>query len=123
MSLPTVRELAGQAAGWLAERGVPSARLDADLMLAEVLGLRRLDLYLDLDRPLEPAEVDRYRELVRRRGHREPLAYVLGHWSFRGHDSSRIIAVAGAGGRGKAMRQCLTPCGFAMPFSHVGLCS
>ena len=79
-----MRELAGQAAGWLAEKGVPSARLDADLMLAHALGLRRLDLYLDLDRPLEPAEVTRFRELVRRRGRREPLAYVLGSWSFRG---------------------------------------
>jgi release factor glutamine methyltransferase len=83
-ALPTVRELAGQAADWLAEKGVPSARLDADLMLAHALGLRRLDLYLDLDRPLEPAEVARFRELVRRRGRREPLAYVLGSWSFRG---------------------------------------
>ena len=82
--LPTVRELTGQATGWLAERGVPSARLDADLMLAHALGLRRLDLYLDLDRPLEPAEVASFRELVRRRGRREPLAYVLGSWSFRG---------------------------------------
>jgi release factor glutamine methyltransferase len=79
-----VRELVVQAADWLAERGVPSARLDADRMLAHALGLRRLDLYLDLDRPLEPDEVTRFRELVRRRGRREPLAYVLGSWSFRG---------------------------------------
>jgi release factor glutamine methyltransferase len=79
-----VRELVVQAADWLADKGVPSARLDADRMLAHALGLRRLDLYLDLDRPLEPAEVARFRELVRRRGRREPLAYVLGSWSFRG---------------------------------------
>ena len=79
-----MRELVGQAAGWLDGRGVPSARLDADRMLAHALGLRRLDLYLDLDRPLEPDEVARFRELVRRRGAREPLAYVLGSWSFRG---------------------------------------
>jgi release factor glutamine methyltransferase len=79
-----VRELVVQAADWLAEKGVPSARLDADRMLAHALGLRRLDLYLDLDRPLEPDEVARFRELVRRRGRREPLAYVLGSWSFRG---------------------------------------
>jgi release factor glutamine methyltransferase len=53
-------------------------------MLARVLGLQRLDLYLDLERPLIPSEVDAFRELVRRRGRREPLAYVLGSWSFRG---------------------------------------
>jgi release factor glutamine methyltransferase len=79
-----VRELVVQAADWLAEKGVPSPRLDADRLLAHALGLRRLDLYLDLDRPLEPDEVARFRELVRRRGRREPLAYVLGSWSFRG---------------------------------------
>jgi release factor glutamine methyltransferase len=46
--------------------------------------VQRLELYLDHDRLLEPAEVDRLRELVRRRGKREPLAYVLGSWSFYG---------------------------------------
>jgi release factor glutamine methyltransferase len=84
LALPTVRELVGPAAEWLGGRGVPSPRLDADRMLAHVLGLQRLDLYLDLERPLIPSEVDAFRELVRRRGRREPLAYVLGGWSFRG---------------------------------------
>ncbi len=51
-----------------------------------MLGIQRLELYLDHDRPLEPAEVDRLRELVRRRGRREPLAYVLGSWGFYGLD-------------------------------------
>jgi release factor glutamine methyltransferase len=84
LALATVRELVGPAAEWLGARGVPSPRLDADRMLAHVLGLQRLDLYLDLERPLLPAEVDEFRELVRRRGRREPLAYLLGSWSFRG---------------------------------------
>jgi release factor glutamine methyltransferase len=84
MALPTVRELVGPAAEWLGGKGVSSPRLDADRLLAHVLGLQRLDLYLDLERPLIPAEVDRFRELVLRRGRREPLAYVLGSWSFRG---------------------------------------
>jgi release factor glutamine methyltransferase len=84
LALPTVRELVGPAAEWLGGRGVSSPRLDADRMLAQVLGLQRLDLYLDLERPLIPSEVDAFRELVRRRGRREPLAYVLGSWSFRG---------------------------------------
>jgi release factor glutamine methyltransferase len=84
MGLPTVRELVGPAAEWLGGKGVPSPRLDADRLLAHVLGLQRLDLYLDLERPLIPAEVDQFRELVRRRGRREPLAYLLGSWSFRG---------------------------------------
>jgi release factor glutamine methyltransferase len=84
VALATVRDVVVPAAEWLGARGVPSPRLDADRMLAQVLGLQRLDLYLDLERPLIPSEVDAFRELVRRRGRREPLAYVLGGWSFRG---------------------------------------
>jgi release factor glutamine methyltransferase len=80
----TVRELLGPARDYLEQKGVPSPRLDAEYLLAHVLAVPRLELYLDHDRPLEPAEVDRLRELVRRRGKREPLAYVLGSWSFYG---------------------------------------
>jgi release factor glutamine methyltransferase len=80
----TVRELLGPAREYLEGKGVPTARLDAEYLIAHVLQIKRLELYLDHDRPLEPAEVDRLRELVRRRGRREPLAYVLGSWSFYG---------------------------------------
>jgi len=71
------------SAEYLAGKGVESARLDAELLLGRALGLSRLDLYLDHDRPLTPAERDAARELVGRRGEREPLAYVLGAWGFR----------------------------------------
>jgi release factor glutamine methyltransferase len=81
--LRTIRELLPQAAAYLEGRGVRSPRLDAEHLLAHTLGLQRLDLYLEHDRPLVPAEVDTFRELVRRRGRREPLAYVLGSWGFR----------------------------------------
>jgi release factor glutamine methyltransferase len=80
----TVRELLGPAREYLEGKGVRSPRLDAEYLLAHVLGIERLELYLDHDRPLTPAEVDRLRELVRRRGRREPLAYLLGSWSFYG---------------------------------------
>jgi release factor glutamine methyltransferase len=80
----TVRELLGPAREYLEGKGVPSPRLDAEYLLAHVLAVPRLELYLDHDRALEPAEVDQLRELVRRRGRREPLAYVLGSWSFYG---------------------------------------
>jgi release factor glutamine methyltransferase len=82
----TVRELLGRSREYLEQKGVPSPRLDAEYLLAHVLAVPRLDLYLDHDRPLEPAEVDRLRQLVRRRGQREPLAYVLGSWGFYGLD-------------------------------------
>jgi len=80
----TVRELLGPTREYLEGKGVRSPRLDAEYLLAHVLGIKRLELYLDHDRPLEAAEVDLLRELVRRRGRREPLAYVLGSWSFYG---------------------------------------
>ncbi|MGZ4355148.1 MAG: peptide chain release factor N(5)-glutamine methyltransferase [Gaiellaceae bacterium] len=71
------------SAEYLERKGVDSPRLDAELLLGKALGLSRLDLYLHHDRPLTAAERDAARELVRRRGEREPLAYVLGAWGFR----------------------------------------
>jgi release factor glutamine methyltransferase len=68
---------------FLSRRGVPGARVDAEHLVAKALGLTRLDLYLQHDRPLSGAELASARELVRRRGTREPLAYVLGEWGFR----------------------------------------
>jgi release factor glutamine methyltransferase len=86
VSLPTVGALLAASTAHLERYGVPSPRVDAEHLLAHALGLTRLDLYLQFDRPLEPAEVDALRELVRRRARREPLAYVLGAWGFRGLD-------------------------------------
>jgi release factor glutamine methyltransferase len=84
----TVRELLGRTREYLEQKGVPSPKVDAEYLLAHVLAVKRLELYLDHDRPLGPSEVDRLRELVLRRGKREPLAYVLGNWSFYGLDLS-----------------------------------
>ena len=79
----TLGEVLRGAADYLAARAVPSARLDAELLLARGLGLERIELYTQHDRPLTGAERDAVRELVRRRGAREPLAYILGDWDFR----------------------------------------
>lgn len=71
---------------WTAEyfqrQGILSPRVDAEQLLAHALGCSRLDLYLEHERPLEVAERTRFREWVRRRSAREPLAYILGHASF-----------------------------------------
>jgi release factor glutamine methyltransferase len=80
----TVREVLRHSAEYLEAKGVESARLDAELILGKALRLSRLELYLEHDRPLSDAERAAARELVRRRGRREPLAYVLGEWGFRG---------------------------------------
>ncbi|MGZ4431145.1 MAG: peptide chain release factor N(5)-glutamine methyltransferase [Gaiellales bacterium] len=68
---------------YLSARGSPTARLDSELLLADALGLSRIELYTQHDRVLTAAELDRCRELVRRRGAREPVAYILGRWGFR----------------------------------------
>lgn len=64
------------------ERGIPSARLDAELLLAHVLQLERVGLYINFDRPLTDDELAALRPLVRRRGSREPLAWILGSRDF-----------------------------------------
>jgi release factor glutamine methyltransferase len=79
----TVAETLARATDFLAARGVSSPRVDAELLLARALGLQRIELYTQHDRPLTRDETDRARELVARRGRREPLAYVLGDWDFR----------------------------------------
>lgn len=62
--------------------GVPSPRVDAEHLVAEVLGLTRTELYAT-DTPLSEPQLERLRGLVARRRAREPLAYVLGEWGFR----------------------------------------
>jgi release factor glutamine methyltransferase len=69
------------------ERGIESARLDAECLLAAALGGDRLRLYLDFDKPVTPEERAVFRDLVRRRGsERVPVAQLLGEkefWSLR----------------------------------------
>jgi len=79
-----VRELIQRSASWLTEKGSPSARLEAELLLAHVLEVERLRLYLDADRPLDPSEVDAFRALVKRRALGEPVAYLTGTKEFYG---------------------------------------
>ncbi len=74
----TPLELIRVSAEYLAEKGVPQPRLDAELLLAHVLGMDRLHLYLEHERPLVKSELDRYRQLIRRRGRREPLQLLVG---------------------------------------------
>jgi release factor glutamine methyltransferase len=78
----TPKALLGWCTGHFEGKGIPSARLDAERLLAHALGCSRLDLYLNFDKPLAEAELNRFRELVRRRGEREPLAYLTGEAGF-----------------------------------------
>jgi len=69
-------------ATFLAGHGATSARLDAELLIAHALGLRRIDLYLGYDRPLAEAQLAAIREPVRRRAAGEPVAYITGVREF-----------------------------------------
>jgi release factor glutamine methyltransferase len=75
--------LSAKAAQHLADRGIENARLEAELLLAGLLGMRRLDLYLQYDRPISEAELTQYRAYIIRRSKREPLQYILGRAAFR----------------------------------------
>lgn len=80
----TVRRVLSWMQADLSKRGIDSARLDADLIVAHALKVKRLALYLDLDRPLEEQELRAIRALVERRRAFEPIAYIVGEREFYG---------------------------------------
>jgi release factor glutamine methyltransferase len=90
----TVLDVLRLGTDWLRGRGVENPRLDAEVLVAHALGWKRLDLYLRFDRPLADAERDRIRELIRRRGARVPVAYLVGERDFHAlafHVDERVL--------------------------------
>lgn len=80
----TISRVIAWTAKDLHARGIESSRLDAELLVAHALKLRRLDLYLRFDQPLDGAELAAVRALVERRRRKEPVAYILGAREFYG---------------------------------------
>jgi release factor glutamine methyltransferase len=80
----TVLEGIQKGTEFLARKGVESPRLHAELLLAHLLNLPRMKLYLNFERVLAAAEVEELRELICRRGRREPLQHIAGSTSFCG---------------------------------------
>lgn len=80
----TILEAIQKSTEYLARKGVDSARLHSELLLGHVLKTPRLKLYLDFARALTEGETAALRELVQRRGAREPLQHILGSTSFCG---------------------------------------
>lgn len=80
----TVLEIIKKTTDFLAGKGVESPRLQAELIIGHVLGLKRMQLYLQFERPLTEPDLEKIRPLVRRRSQREPLQYVLGETEFHG---------------------------------------
>jgi len=81
----TVRSVIAWTQSDFERRGLDAPRLDADLLVAHALGLTRIKLFLDLDRPLIDQELAAIRGLVERRRKHEPIAYILGEREFYGH--------------------------------------
>lgn len=80
----TVLEIIKRTSDFLAAKGVESPRLNAELLLGHALRRKRMQLYLEFERPLTEAELESIRPLVRRRAQREPLQYILGETEFHG---------------------------------------
>jgi release factor glutamine methyltransferase len=82
----TVLEAIQKSADFLGKKNVESPRLQVELLLAHLLKVQRMKLYLNFERALSPSEIDSLRELVKRRGLREPLQHIVASTSFCGYE-------------------------------------
>lgn len=80
----TVLEIIKKTTDFLGTKGIESPRLNAELLIGHALGLKRMQLYLQFERPLPEADLEKIRPLVRRRAQHEPVQYILGETDFHG---------------------------------------
>ncbi len=80
----SVLEIIKKTTDFFAAKGVEHPRLNAELIVGHGLGLKRMQLYVQFERLLAEAELERIRPMVRRRGQREPLQYIIGETEFFG---------------------------------------
>lgn len=82
----TIREVLLRASRFLQEKGVRNPRLNAEVLLQEVLGLAKYQLLAEQHKPFPPEKWPQLQEWLERRGRQEPLQYILGRWEFYGRD-------------------------------------
>src|SRR4051812_23163954 len=80
----TVLEIIKRTTEFFEKRDIESARLNSELLIGHALGLKRMQLYMQFERPLTETELEKIRPLVKRRSLREPLQYILGECEFSG---------------------------------------
>jgi release factor glutamine methyltransferase len=78
----TILEMVRWTSGYFESHGVDSPRIDAEILLAHTLGMRRIDLYLNYDKPLCEDERRRFKTAIKRRVNGEPVAYITGSREF-----------------------------------------
>jgi len=78
----TIQKLLNWVTEFLTGKGIDSPRLSAELLLSQVLGLKRIELYTQFDRPVAKQQLDRLHDLVKRAGQNEPIAYLVGKTEF-----------------------------------------
>ena len=85
MSNPlTLLEVIQKTTDFFGAKGIESARLNAELIIGHALGLKRMQLYLQFERVLPEADLEKIRPLVKRRSQREPLQYIVGDTEWSG---------------------------------------
>lgn len=82
----TILKVLSWTKGYLSEKGVENARLEAEWLLCSALGMDRVGLYVNYEKPLTASELAAFRTMVGRRARREPLQYILGSQDFFGLD-------------------------------------
>ncbi len=78
----TIGEVIKKGAEYFAEKGIDSPRLTMELLACDVLGVERIGLYLNFDKPLHANELSRLRSHTARRAKKEPLQYIVGSTEF-----------------------------------------
>lgn len=84
--LTTLLEILNYSANLLKEKSIRDSRLNAELLMADALKCKRLDLYLDFDKPLQKNETELFKSHLRRRLNNEPVQYITGNTNFYGYD-------------------------------------
>ncbi|MFA7485356.1 MAG: peptide chain release factor N(5)-glutamine methyltransferase [Phycisphaerae bacterium] len=78
----TIQKLLNWVNQYLQNKGVDSPRLSAEQLLSYVLGLKRIELYTQFDKPVDKTQLDKLHDLVKRAGEHEPIAYLTGKSEF-----------------------------------------